>query len=205
MGCSPRAYIDGGGWSRRWGGGQRRTTGSSIFCAHAVLQRSREVEDWWRTFGLTSWSSRRRQRAPTVDRLSETTCQQLQFLVSAVPAMWATRGTGEMWNRWRRTRRTRRDAHRRWGRTVVAGIRRRTEGHGRQLGLPWTAAFQRSSNGGRRLLRCGSSWRSSRRRRPAPAVALGGNRASVRLRLSTSAVRLAAAQSKVGAKGGGGG
>jgi hypothetical protein len=121
---------------------------------------------------LTSRSSRRHQSAPPADKCGETAGQRLQFLASVVPVMRTTRGMGEMWNRWRRTRRTRRDTHRRWGRTVVAGIRRRAEGHDGKLGLPWTAAFQRSSNGGRRLLRCGSSRRSSRRRRPAPAVAL---------------------------------
>jgi hypothetical protein len=124
---------------------------------------------------LTSRTSKRHQSAPPAVRCGETAGQRLQFRASVVLAMRATRGTGEMWNGWTRTRRTRTNTHQRWGRTVVAGIRRRAEGHDGQLGLPWTeAAFQRSSNCGQQLPRCGSSWRNSRRRRPAPAVALGG-------------------------------
>jgi hypothetical protein len=105
------------------GGEQRRTTGSSVPHAQAALRRSRDVEDWWQTFGLMSQSSRRHQSAPPADRRGETAGQLLQFLASVVPAMRAIMDTSEMWNGWRRTRRTRRDAHRRWGRTDAAGAR----------------------------------------------------------------------------------
>jgi hypothetical protein len=112
------------------GGERRRTTGSSVPHAQAALRRSRDVEDWWWTFGLMSQSSRRHQSAPPADRRGETAGQLLQFLASVVPAMRAIMDTSEMWNGWRRTRRTRRDAHRRWGRTDAAGARgqRRRDG-----------------------------------------------------------------------------
>jgi hypothetical protein len=147
------------------GGEQRRTTGSSVPHAQAALRRSRDVEDWWQTFGLMSQSSRRHQSAPPADRRGETAGQLLQFLASVVPAMQAIMDTSEMWNGWRRTRRTRRDAHRRWGRTDAAGARGQRRRDGELAG----SVLRGGALGARRW--CEQRWRDAGRRRPGAARA----------------------------------